>query len=127
MMIAEIIDEMISAGCQVKAIVGNQMQLVAPEAPPEPLLAVIGEYKPSLIQYLVYWHDFYQERAAIREYDGHMTRDLAEQWAYSEMLVLWWEQNNSSDFPYGWQGYALNVMDVIGLKPPDGWLEIAQT
>jgi len=35
----------------------------------------------------VYWREFYEERAAIREYDGNQPREHAEAEAWSETLA----------------------------------------
>lgn len=72
----------------------------------------------------LYWLDVLEERAAIIEYDARMKRNIAEQWAYSEILVLWWEQNYSKNLCESWQGKVLTAFKAMGLNPPTGWCTI---
>jgi hypothetical protein len=71
---------------------GDKIKLTAPQPLPADLFARIREAKPALLAILAEasdWRDLYEERAAIREFDGGYPRAEAERLAWGELEDHW--------------------------------------
>jgi len=80
---------------------GDSIKVLAPKPVMTPsLLQEVKSCKSELIDYLkknqdlssdtvIYWRERYEERAAIREFDGELDRKSAEIAALHEMVDLW--------------------------------------
>jgi hypothetical protein len=85
------------------AVDGDELVLESSGAPPSAVLDLIRAHKPEIIaaitatkvasaasaDYVADWRDWYEERAAIRQFDGGYTRDEAECLAWSEAEDRW--------------------------------------
>jgi len=71
---------------------GQELVVRAPKGTLTPdILSQIKAAKHELLELLTpkrpnYWHDRYEERAAIMEHDGGFVRQEAEQWAMRDVL-----------------------------------------
>jgi hypothetical protein len=81
---------------------GDDLTLYAPNEPPEDLLDLLKQHKPQLIRFLrpscdgwtgEDWTAFFDERAAIGEYDGALTRPEAEARAFECCVAKWLDRH----------------------------------
>jgi hypothetical protein len=63
--------------------------------------------------------DLFQERAAIREFEGRRSRDLAERLAYAEILEAWCSRHPQQFIP-GICAGCRQPTGHLGLNLPDG-------
>lgn len=96
---AEILNIAATAHVRVR-LRGNSLVLDAPTPPPSSLLAAVASHKAELMDFLrgrgwspADWAAFFQERAAIREYDGQLARDDAEAQAVADCVMEWMRRN----------------------------------
>jgi hypothetical protein len=99
-MIAQrLIEDARAAGLSIE-VEGADLIIEADYEMPPDLLASLRQHKAELIAVLVppsssaaptaeWWRDEFEERAAIREYDGHYTRAEAERLAWGELENRW--------------------------------------
>src|SRR5690349_12253985 len=81
---------------------GDDLVLEAPAAPPDGVLDLLRQHKPSILALLRArddgwsaedWQAYFEERAGIAEFDGGMTRPAAEAQAFKCCIVTWLNQN----------------------------------
>jgi hypothetical protein len=99
---AEVIDAARAAGVHL-AVDGADLVLESPVPPPPAILDLVRVHKAEIIAAItvaghgsqktdggiVDWRDWYEERAAIRQFDGGYTLDEAECLAWSEAEDRW--------------------------------------
>jgi hypothetical protein len=87
---------------------GDDLLLEANERPSAAILELIKRHKPDIVALLRSgqdgwsaedWRVFYEERAAIAEFDGGLTRDAAEARAFAWCLTEWLNRNFVSSPP----------------------------
>ena len=95
----ELLAEIRAAGGEVVAIGPGRLKVRAPSPLPDDLMARLRAAKPELLATLgrpcaeseraawdaADWRAYYEERAAIREYDGQRPRPGAKRLAWGEM------------------------------------------
>lgn len=96
------------AGLQIRVVDGD-LSLSAPSEPPASLLNALSKHKAAIIALLLPspdgwnaedWHLYYEERAAISEYDSSLPRPQAEALAFACCVTEWLNRNpvrSSSD------------------------------
>jgi hypothetical protein len=81
---------------------GDSLELEAPKQPPEAVLKALSRYKAEIVQLLHPgddgwsandWQVFFEERAAIAEFDGGLQRPEAEKQAFACCLTEWLNRN----------------------------------
>jgi hypothetical protein len=85
-----------AAGCSIE-VEGGALVIESDRDPPVELIATLRRHKVELIAALVprdqtdadRWREFFQERAALREFDGRHCRSDAELLAWSELQARW--------------------------------------
>jgi hypothetical protein len=97
-----------AAKVEVKAD-GECLRLVAATTPPANIVDDLRRHKQELLALLapagpdgwsaLDWHDFFEERAAIAEYDGGMNRQEAEASAYECCVVEYLNQTHTASVP----------------------------
>jgi hypothetical protein len=99
---AEILDAARGAGLHL-AVVGSDLVFEASNSPPAAFLDLIRVHKVEIIVAItaakdvshetdddvVDWRDWYEERVAIRQFDGGYTREEAERLAWGEAQDRW--------------------------------------
>jgi hypothetical protein len=91
-----VLKEARAAGIRV-AVDGRDLVLEAATPPPEPILAALRQHKAEIVRLLSGeegwtaedWRAYFEERAAVREYDGGLTRAEAERLALEDTVDLW--------------------------------------
>jgi hypothetical protein len=87
---------------------GDDLDLEAEEAPPQALLDLLYRYKPEILRLLRRsiagwsaedWQVFFDERAAIAEFDGGLPRAVAEARAFECCVVEWLNRNPTPSVP----------------------------
>lgn len=87
---------------------GDDLELEAQATPPEPLLDLLSHHKADILRLLrpandgwspEDWRVFFDERAAIAEFDGGLPRAEAEPRAYSCCVVEWLNRNVTPSMP----------------------------
>jgi hypothetical protein len=87
------------AGVNVRAV-GNDLQLEAASEPPSSIIESLRHNKAHIVTLLrsnparwspQEWHAYFDERAAIAEYDGKLSREDAEALAFASCAVKWLE------------------------------------
>jgi hypothetical protein len=105
-----------SAGVRIR-LDGDQLDLSAEQQPPENLLQLLLRYKPELLRLLSPslegwsaedWQAFFDERAAICEFDGGLPRSEAEARAFACCVAEWLNRNTAPSAP----GRCLNCGDA---------------
>jgi len=115
---AQLIEQVHAAGGRIEAK-GATLKLAAPKPLPDALLAELRLHKPDLLAYLAAQchglllaapqeaelaeniREHFEERAAIREYDGHESRKEAEAKARAAMRVYEYRlTDNGPDGPW---------------------------
>jgi hypothetical protein len=96
-----------SAGVRIR-LDGDQLDLSAEQQPPENLLQLLHRYKPELLRLLrpslegwsaEDWQAFFDERAAIAEFDGGLPRPQAEARAFACCVAEWLNRNTTPSVP----------------------------
>jgi hypothetical protein len=81
---------------------GDDLELAAASEPPAVILHLLTRHKAEVVALLRScrhgwsaedWHTYYNERAGIAEYDGKLSRQLAEAQAFACCVVKWRELN----------------------------------
>jgi hypothetical protein len=107
------------AGVKVQAV-GNDLQLEAASEPPSSVIEPLRHNKADIVTLLrsnparwspEEWRAYFDERAAIAEYDGRLCREDAEALAFASCVVKWLEGTFVSSPP----GQCLNCG---GIDPP---------
>lgn len=89
------------AGLRVQ-LEGDDLELAAPSKPPAVVLHLLTRHKAGIIALLRScsngwsaedWHAYFDERTGIAEYDGKLSRQLAEARAFACCVVKWRELN----------------------------------
>ena len=97
MIAAKVVMEARAAGIQIEAQ-GDDLLLKAPAAPSPTMLALLSQNKSEIVFWLKSgecgwsaeeWYAFFDERAAIAEFDGGLTRDQADACAFSSCVSEW--------------------------------------
>src|SRR5262249_24400920 len=96
-----------SAGVRIR-LDGDQLDLSAEQQPPENLLELLHRYKPELLRLLrpslegwsaEDWQAFFDERAAICEFDGGLPRPEAEARAFACCVAEWLNRKATQSSP----------------------------
>ena len=85
-----------AAGIRV-AVDGRDLVLEAAVPPPEAILIALRQHKAEIVRLLAGeegwtvedWRAYFDERSAVREYDGGLTRAEAERLALEDTVDLW--------------------------------------
>lgn len=101
MNVAEIIAHADALGVRLYADGGElKAQWRTDAAPPPGLVAALKANKPAILSALApppfassFWRDYFEERAAIREHDGGLTRTDAEARALEDVAQVWLAKN----------------------------------
>ncbi|MFO1036170.1 MAG: hypothetical protein U1E45_04930 [Geminicoccaceae bacterium] len=87
---------------------GDDLHLHANAEPPGSVLELLSRHKAEIIHLLrgsvggwaaEDWHDFFEERAAIAEFDGGLPRDQAKARAYLCCVAEWLDQDQVNSSP----------------------------
>jgi hypothetical protein len=87
------------AGVRVQ-LDGDHLELAASSEPPALVLHLLARHKAEVVALLRLcshgwsaedWHAYFNERAGIAEYDGKLSRQLAEAQAFASCVVKWRE------------------------------------
>ncbi len=105
----ELIAEARAAGVRLYVVDGGGLKWTSATPPPADLLARLRENKPLLIRALEAighrvnrghrdgdaerWRDLFEERAAVREFDGGLSRADAEAAALGDLAQIWQSEN----------------------------------
>jgi hypothetical protein len=125
------------AGLRIKAA-GDQLLVQGPKRA-EQLVRLLAEHKAEVIAALTathgpagpasgelpaaeagYWRDFFEERAAHREFDGGYSQADAERLAFGEMILEWHRQHGVPPEPECCAGYGDEFPSEGGLALCDG-------
>jgi hypothetical protein len=126
------------AGLRLKAI-GDQLLVEGPRRA-EPLVRLLAVHKAEVMAVLTeaadlarhapracaatgkpeYWRDFFDERAAHREFDGGYSRAEAERLAFGEMLLEWHRRHGARPDPHRCAGCGDDMPGNGGLTLCDG-------
>jgi hypothetical protein len=96
-----------AAGVSV-ALDGTNLRVSAKRKPPAPILDDLRKHKAEIITLLAHgsdswspedWRTFYDERAAIAQYDGCQTREQAERAGFKYCIVEWLDRHPQSSDP----------------------------
>jgi hypothetical protein len=121
------------AGLRLKAI-GDQLLVEGPRRA-EPLVRLLVVHKAAVMAALTesdnraglapkepltatdveYWRDFFDERAAYREFDGGYSRAEAERLAFGEMLLEWHRRHGTRPDPHRCAGCGDDMPGQAGL------------
>ena len=89
---------------------GGHLQLDAEQTPPDDVVRLLAEHKPSIVELLRFeatawtsedWKAHHDERAAIYEFDAHTPRPEAEERAFMDCVVEWQKRHPVHSAP-GW-------------------------
>jgi hypothetical protein len=126
------------AGLRLKPV-GDQLLVEGPRRA-EPLVTLLAVHKAEVIAALTkgddrapatrsehpaateaeYWRDFFDERAAHREFDGGHSRAEAERLAFGEMLLEWHRRHGARPDPHRCSGCGDDGPGNGGLTLCDG-------
>jgi hypothetical protein len=136
MIAAKVVMEARAAGIQIEAQ-GDDLLLKAPAAPSPTMLALLSQNKCEILFWLRSkesgwsaedWHAYFDERAAIAEFDGGLTRRQADERAFSCCVSEWLNRNPVSSSPNKCPGckgdeQPHNPLLPFGAEPPgNAWL-----
>jgi hypothetical protein len=120
--VERLITEVAAAGGVIRRA-GDKIELMAPQPLPADLVARIREAKLALLAILAEapdWRDLYEERAAIREYDGGYSRPEAERLAWGEIQNRWHAQHRGPARPEICGGCRQPIGEAKALDLIDG-------
>jgi len=124
MSVAKVLEMAQIAGISI-IVDGTTLLLQADATPPGSILDAIKMNKAGIIAFLSSekriwshsdWLDYFEERAAIAEYDGGLSRAEAESMAFDCCINEWLNQNGVYSTNQGSQ--AEDALREIGLKSP---------
>jgi hypothetical protein len=99
MSVAKALKAALDAGVRLR-VDGDDLELSAPLEPPYRVLALLSRNKPEIVRILRAaleekedWQAFFNERAAIAEYEGLLPRRTAEGNAFARCIVEWIRRN----------------------------------
>jgi hypothetical protein len=116
-----------AAGMQI-GVKGNDLLLKAPAAPSPTMLELLSRNKPAILFWLrptddgwtaEEWHTFFHERSGIAEFDGGLSRQLADAQAFSCCVSEWLNRNPVSSSPEQCLGCAGDEQPHNPLLPFD--------
>ena len=98
----DLVERVQEAGASL-SVNGNKLRVKTTAPMPDELVEVLRQAKPALLTYLrgssapdpgpgadaATWRDWYEERAAIRQYDAHYSQADAERLAFEESVCRW--------------------------------------
>src|SRR6516165_6942831 len=107
---------------------GDDLLLEASAPPPTAILEVLSQHKAEIVAVLrpgrdgwsaEDWRSFFEERAAITEFDGGLSRTEAEAHALACCIVEWLNRNPTPSAPgrCGWCGQADAAVLPYGTEP----------
>jgi hypothetical protein len=67
-----------------------------------------------------WWHDFFEERAAIREIDGGRSREDAERLAFDDVILKWHHHHGAHSDPRRCAGCGVKLVGEADLVLSDG-------
>ena len=126
------------AGLRVKPV-GDQLLVQGPRRA-EPLVRLLAAHKTEVMAALTegddhrgaasrecsgaaeagYWRDFFDERAAHREFDGGHSRADAERLAFGEMILEWHRRYGARPDPFRCAGCGDDMPSKGGMALNDG-------
>jgi hypothetical protein len=126
------------AGLRIKPV-GDQLLVRGPRRAAS-LVSLLAEHKTEVMAALAatregatlpsnetpaadeegYWRDFFEERAAHREFDGGHSRPDAERLAFGEMILAWHQQHGVGPDPGRCAGCGDELPGEVGLALCDG-------
>jgi hypothetical protein len=126
------------AGLRLKPV-GDQLLVEGPRRA-EPLVRLLAIHKAEVMAALTegdnragpsppqhpaatkpgYWRDFFDERAAHREFDGGYSRAEAERLAFGEMLLEWHHRHGARPDPHRCAGCGDELPSDSGIVLCDG-------
>lgn len=126
------------AGLRIKPV-GDQLLVQGPRRA-EPLVRLLAAHKTEVMAALTegddragaapgecpadaeagYWQDFFNERAAHREWDGGHSRADAERLAFGEVIVEWHRRYGARPDPFRCAGCGDDLPSTGGLALCDG-------
>jgi hypothetical protein len=126
------------AGLRIKPI-GDQLLVEGPRRA-EPVVRLLAAHKAEVMAALTkgddragavsgecpsaaeaeYWRDFFDERAAHREFDGGYSRAEAERLAFGEMILEWHRRYGASPDPFRCAGCGDDMPSKGGMALSDG-------
>jgi hypothetical protein len=99
MSVAKALKAAVDAGVRVR-VDGDDLELSAPSQPPFQVIALLSRNKAEIVRVLREafeeredWQAFFNERAAIAEYEGLLPRRTAEANAFARCIVEWVRRN----------------------------------
>jgi hypothetical protein len=122
---AEVLREARSVGIELR-VEGCDLALQADTPPPAGLLERLARHKPEIVALLrpgrdgwsaEDWQAYFDERAGIAEFDGHLPRPKAETRAF-ECCVVEWMNRNPVRSPLGCEAEAVAALKAMGIVPP---------
>jgi hypothetical protein len=99
MSVAKALKAAVDVGIRLR-VDGDDLELSAPSQPPFQVIALLSRNKAEIVRVLREaleeredWQAFFNERAAIAEYEGLMPRRMAEANAFARCIVEWVRRN----------------------------------
>ena len=129
----ELLHEVEAAGGRI-TLAGDKLRLTAPESFAAPLIEKLRSHKPEIMRLLAGddwtagdWQVHYDERAAILEHDGEMSRKAAEARAWECCIVDYLNRHPATSEPgrCAWCGKSENADRAIvpfGVGKAHAWL-----
>lgn len=79
---------------------GDRVRVAAPSQLPQTLMAELRAQKADIVRlFASVWFERYEERAAIMEHDGGLSRDEAEAGAFDHCIIEWMNLNPAISKP----------------------------
>jgi hypothetical protein len=112
---------------------GENLLLEAVSEPPAATLEALSRHKAEIIELLrpgrdgwsaEDWRLYFEERAAVAEFDGGLLRDNAEAQAFESCVVKWLDLNPTPSAPghCAWCGESHAPVVPFGIEPENIWL-----
>ena len=123
---AEALSRATAAGVRVR-LDGADLLIEAATAPPDALIEMLSHYKSDIVAMMRHaesawspadWRDYFNERAAIAEFDGGLSRTQAEARAFTSCIVEWLDRNFEPSPPGRCQ--ACGALGAVGDTVPFG-------
>jgi len=107
---------------------GDDLLLEAPAPPPTAVLDALSRHKAEIVRILhpakdgwsaEDWRLYFEERAAVAEFDGGLSRDEAEAQAFEGCIVEWLDRNPAPSAPgrCAWCGRSESPVVPFGTEP----------
>lgn len=115
------------------ALEGNDLSLKAASEPPATVIEALRRHKTEIVAMLRSgrdgwsaedWRLYFEERAAVAEFDGGLPRDQAEVQAFECCVVKWLDLNPTPSGPghCAWCGESHAPVVPFGIEPENTWL-----